>query len=162
MDVNFYGVCRVTQAVIPQMRAARAGRIISVTSIGGLIGQPFNDAYCAAKFAVEGLMESLAPVLRRFGIHVSLIEPGPIHTEFVANVDPSVQALNQRVGPDDEYRPLIDAYRRATQEVFASFGPPVASGFAACPRADQAQVRRAELLPRYPPLCAGSVRTQRN
>src|SRR5213080_757154 len=48
MDINFFGVWRVTRAVLPAMRTARSGRIISVTSIGGLIGQPFNDAYCAA------------------------------------------------------------------------------------------------------------------
>lgn len=62
MDVNFFGVWRMTRAVLPVMRAARSGRIIRVWSIGGLIGQPFNDAYCAAKFAVEGMMDSLAPV----------------------------------------------------------------------------------------------------
>jgi NAD(P)-dependent dehydrogenase (short-subunit alcohol dehydrogenase family) len=76
MEVNFFGVWRLTQAVFPTMRDAHAGRIITVTSIGGIIGQPFNDAYCAAKFAVEGFMESLAPVARRLGIAISLIEPG--------------------------------------------------------------------------------------
>ena len=60
MDVNFFGVWRLTQAVLPSMRRAGSGHIISVTSIGGLLGQPFNDAYCALKFAVEGFMESLA------------------------------------------------------------------------------------------------------
>jgi NAD(P)-dependent dehydrogenase (short-subunit alcohol dehydrogenase family) len=62
METNFFGVWRVTQAVFPLMRTARSGRILTVTSLGGLIGQPFNDAYCAAKFAVEGFMESLAPL----------------------------------------------------------------------------------------------------
>jgi NAD(P)-dependent dehydrogenase (short-subunit alcohol dehydrogenase family) len=50
-----------------------------------LIGQPFNDAYCAAKFAVEGMMESLAPVAQELGIQISIIEPGPVNTEFVSN-----------------------------------------------------------------------------
>src|SRR5947208_15214972 len=86
MDINFFGVWRVTRAVLPAMRTARSGRIITNTSIGGLIGQPFNDAYCAAKFAVEGLMESLAPVARRVGVWISLIEPGPVNTGFVASV----------------------------------------------------------------------------
>ena len=67
MDINFLGVWRMTQAVFPAMRERRAGRIITVTSIGGVIGQPFNDAYCAAKFAAEGLMESLAPTARKLG-----------------------------------------------------------------------------------------------
>jgi len=59
MDTNFFGVWRLVQAVFPAMRVVGTGRIITVTSVGGLIGQPFNDAYCAAKFAVEGFMESL-------------------------------------------------------------------------------------------------------
>uniref|UniRef100_UPI00286D3E76 SDR family oxidoreductase n=1 Tax=Phenylobacterium sp. TaxID=1871053 RepID=UPI00286D3E76 len=86
MGVNFYGVWRMTKAVYPHMRERGQGRIISVTSVGGLIGQPFNDAYCAAKFAVEGMMEAMAPLARRLGVQVSLIEPGPINTEFVASV----------------------------------------------------------------------------
>ena len=61
MGINFFGVWYVTKAVFPHMRARGSGRIITVTSVGGLIGQPFNDAYCAAKFAVEGMMEAMAP-----------------------------------------------------------------------------------------------------
>lgn len=120
MDTNFYGVWRTTQAVLPTMRAARAGRIITVTSIGGLIGQPFNDAYCAAKFAVEGCMESLAPVAKRLGIHVSLIEPGPVNTEFVASVlkgmkpnEPDIAAV---------YNPMIESYFGATQQAYSANG----------------------------------------
>jgi len=121
MDVNFYGVWRVTSAVFPLMRAAGAGRIITNTSVGGLIGQPFNDAYCAAKFAVEGFMESLAPVARRLGVWVSLIEPGPVHTEFVA----SVREKRERIGEPESaavYAPMRDAYLAATTQVFAALG----------------------------------------
>jgi NAD(P)-dependent dehydrogenase (short-subunit alcohol dehydrogenase family) len=85
-DVNFFGVVRVTRACLPALRASR-GRLVTVTSVGGVIGQPFNDAYCAAKFAVEGLLESLAPVLRGAGVRVSVVEPGFVHTQFVANLD---------------------------------------------------------------------------
>jgi NAD(P)-dependent dehydrogenase (short-subunit alcohol dehydrogenase family) len=121
MDVNFYGVWRVTSAVFPLMRAARAGRIITNTSVGGLIGQPFNDAYCAAKFAVEGFMESLAPVARRLGVWVSLIEPGPVHTEFVT----AVREKRARIGEPEGaavYAPMRDAYLTATTQVFAALG----------------------------------------
>jgi NAD(P)-dependent dehydrogenase (short-subunit alcohol dehydrogenase family) len=120
MDVNFYGVYRATRAVLPSMRAARSGRIISVTSIGGLIGQPFNDAYCAAKFAVEGMMESLASVMNRLGVHVSLIEPGPVLTEFVASTRKRAEATP--VLPDEAYRPLMEAYLAGTEKVFATVG----------------------------------------
>lgn len=120
IDINFYGVWRTTQAVFPAMRAAESGRIITVSSVGGLVGQPFNDAYCAAKFAVEGFMESLAPVARRLGIRISLIEPGPVNTEFVSSVlegarepEPGIQAA---------YGPMMETYFGATQQAFASSG----------------------------------------
>jgi len=85
MEVNFFGVVRVTKACLPSLRASR-GRLITITSVGGIVGQPFNDAYCAAKFAVEGMMESLAPVARGAGVKVSVVEPGFVKTEFVANL----------------------------------------------------------------------------
>jgi len=120
MDVNFFGVWRVTQAVFPLMRAARSGRIVTVTSVGGLIGQPFNDAYCAAKFAVEGFMESLVPVARRVGVDIVLIEPGPVNTNFVASVlaqlpesSPELQVI---------YNPMVQAYMGGSQERFAMIG----------------------------------------
>lgn len=118
MDVNFYGVWRVTEAVFPHMRRAGAGRIITNTSIGGLIGQPFNDAYCAAKFAVEGFMESLAPVASRLGIHISIVEPGPVNTEFVATVR---EKLGQ-VEPTEAsaaYASMRESYLAASSQVFA-------------------------------------------
>jgi len=120
MDVNFFGVWRVTRAVLPAMRGARSGRILTVTSVGGLIGQPFNDAYCAAKFAVEGCMESLAPVLKRLGIHVSLVEPGPVNTEFVAAVRAS--AAGRAELANEAYQALLSAYLAGTAEAFASVG----------------------------------------
>jgi NAD(P)-dependent dehydrogenase (short-subunit alcohol dehydrogenase family) len=120
IETNFFGVWRVTRAVLPSMRAARSGRIISVTSIGGLIGQPFNDAYCAAKFAVEGMMESLAPVVRRLGIYVSIVEPGPVKTEFTATVQ---RDLGTSPRPEiDAYRPLLQAYLDATAHAYAGAG----------------------------------------
>jgi NAD(P)-dependent dehydrogenase (short-subunit alcohol dehydrogenase family) len=116
MEVNFFGVWRMTQAVLPHMRERRSGRILTVTSLGGLIGQPFNDAYCASKFAVEGFMESLAPVARALGLHVSLIEPGPVHTEFVNTVMASSHGLNRDVAV---YGPLAGAYRSTARALLS-------------------------------------------
>ncbi|MDE0364530.1 MAG: SDR family oxidoreductase [Gammaproteobacteria bacterium] len=82
MAVNFFGVVRATKAVLPRMREAGSGRLIAVSSLGGLLGQPFQDAYCASKFALEGLYESLRPLAAQFGVHVSLVEPGPVDTGF--------------------------------------------------------------------------------
>jgi NAD(P)-dependent dehydrogenase (short-subunit alcohol dehydrogenase family) len=82
MEVNFFGVATLTAAALPVMRDQGEGRIIAVSSIAGAIGQPFNDAYCAAKFAVEGLYEALHPVAASFGVHISLVEPGPVAGAF--------------------------------------------------------------------------------
>ena len=71
MDVNFMGVVRCTKAVIPHMRKQRSGHVISISSVGGLVGQPFNEIYCGAKFAVEGYMEAMASYITpNFGIRV--------------------------------------------------------------------------------------------
>ena len=103
MQVNFFGVVRVTKAVLPSMRAAGSGRIITVTSLNGVVALPFSDAYNASKFAVEGLMEGLSPVLREFGVHVSVLEPGPVRTAFFANVG----GRSGSVDSDDPYAELV-------------------------------------------------------
>ena len=93
MGVNFTGVVRCTKAVLPHMRERRTGHIINITSVGGRVGQPFNELYCAAKFAVEGYTESLASYVQpAFNIKFSMIKPGGIATEFVSNVMGMVQA----------------------------------------------------------------------
>ncbi|AUH70873.1 SDR family oxidoreductase [Legionella sainthelensi] len=86
MDVNFYGVVRLTKAVLPSMRQMQNGHIITISSLGGLIAVPFSEIYCAAKFAVEGMMEALAPIANTLGIHISLIEPGPVTTAFAGKL----------------------------------------------------------------------------
>ena len=119
MEVNFFGVVAATKAAMPHLRASR-GRVISVTSVGGVVGQPFNEAYCAAKFAVEGFMESLAPVAATVGVQVMVIEPGPVGTEFVNNVGVDVDKLFAEAGP---YEPAMQAYLR---HILAEFADPVA------------------------------------
>ncbi|MFD0267295.1 SDR family NAD(P)-dependent oxidoreductase [Streptomyces sp. NPDC127106] len=91
MEVNFFGVLNVSKAALPHLRAT-GGRLVTVTSVGGVVGQPFNEAYCAAKFAVEGYMESLAPVARTLGVTVSVVEPGAVATEFVNNIGIDIEA----------------------------------------------------------------------
>jgi len=90
------------------MRAAGTGRIITVTSLNGVVALPFSDAYNAAKFAVEGLMESLATVMREFGVYISVLEPGPVQTAFFANVGGHVD----NIGDDDPYGELINRFNR--------------------------------------------------
>jgi NAD(P)-dependent dehydrogenase (short-subunit alcohol dehydrogenase family) len=81
-DVNVFGLARLIQLVLPAMRAQGSGRIINVSSIGGKFYEPLGGWYHATKFAVEGLSDSLRLELKPFGIHVVLIEPGPIRTEW--------------------------------------------------------------------------------
>ena len=109
MDVNFMSVVRTCKAVIPLMRKARSGHIINITSVGGLVGQPFNEVYCASKFAIEGYTEALATYVQpNFNIKFSLIEPGGIKSEF-ANT--AMKQVSQTGGMlDDEYLPIIKRY----------------------------------------------------
>lgn len=80
IDTNFLGAVRMTLAVLPQMRARRQGKIINISSIGGLLSLPYNSAYAASKYALEGYSESLRYELLPFGVYVSLVEPGGVQT----------------------------------------------------------------------------------
>ena len=81
-DVNVFGLIACVQAVAPHFRANRAGVLINVSSIGGLLTVPAYGVYNASKFAVEGLSEGLWYELGTFGVRVKLIEPGAIRTDF--------------------------------------------------------------------------------
>ena len=115
METNYFSVVAMTKAAMPHLRAS-GGRVISVSSVGGAVGQPFNEAYCAAKFAVEGFLESLAPVAAAVGVRVSIVEPGPVTTEFVNNVGVDISAMFAAAGP---YLPAMQAY---LDRVIAQFG----------------------------------------
>src|SRR5712692_8151218 len=81
-ETNFFGVVRVTQAVLPEMRARRSGRIINVSSVAGKLALPLFGAYSGSKFALEGMTDALRLEVYPFGIGVVLIEPGYIPTNF--------------------------------------------------------------------------------
>ena len=81
-DTNVLGLLEVTKAVLPQMRARRAGSIINISSIGGQITFPLGTLYHGTKFAVEGLSEALHYELEPLGIRVRIVEPGMIKTDF--------------------------------------------------------------------------------
>ena len=116
MEVNFFGVLNLTRAALPHLRAT-GGRVITVSSVGGVIGQPFNEAYCAAKFAVEGFMEALAPVAGAAGVRVTLVEPGAVASEFVNNVGVDAEAMVTAAGV---YGPAMTAYLQRTSGAFAN------------------------------------------
>ena len=81
-DVNLFGAVAVMQATLPSMRARRAGHIVNITSMGGLTTWPGIGVYCASKFALEGLSETLAKELAPLGIRLTIVEPGGFRTDF--------------------------------------------------------------------------------
>jgi len=146
-DVNYMGVIRCTKAVIAHMREKRSGHIINVTSVGGLVGQPFNEFYCGAKFAVEGYTEALASYVQpRFNIKFSCVEPGGIATEFATSAFSQFQQGGGMV--DDEYKPILEQYiagarARAEQGDSAVFQTPgqVAQVIVDCANSPEPPVR---------------------
>jgi len=107
LEVNFFGVVGVSRAVMPLLRASH-GRLVTIGSVHGVIGQPFNEAYCAAKFAVEGFLESLAPVAEAHGVTVSIVVPGFVpDTSFGVFPDINRSTIMAASGP---YAPTFAAY----------------------------------------------------
>jgi Short-chain dehydrogenases of various substrate specificities len=87
MDVNFMGMVRLVSLVVPIMRQQQHGHIICISSIGGLMGLPYQGMYSASKFAIEGYCQSLRLEVRQFGINVTVINPGDFSTGFTAQRD---------------------------------------------------------------------------
>ncbi|WP_345816171.1 oxidoreductase [Paraburkholderia sp. PREW-6R] len=96
-EVNFFGVANTIKAVLPVMREQRAGHIVNITSVGGLVGNPGSGYYAATKFAVEGLSEALAAETAELGIKVTAVEPGPFRTDWAG------RSLKQTRTPIDAY-----------------------------------------------------------
>ena len=85
MGTNVMGAVNTIQAVLPSMRRQGSGMILNISSIGGLMGLPFQGFYSASKYAIEGLSEALRMELKQFNIKVVVIEPGDFATNFTAN-----------------------------------------------------------------------------
>ncbi|KAL2765014.1 17-beta-hydroxysteroid dehydrogenase type 1 isoform 1 [Daubentonia madagascariensis] len=116
LDVNVAGTVRTLQAFLPDMKRRRSGRVLVTGSMGGLMGLPFNAVYCASKFALEGLCESLAVLLPPFGVHVSLIECGPVRTAFQEKLEGGPGGALD--GADAQTRRLFSLYQRHCERVF--------------------------------------------
>jgi len=84
LEANFLGAVRMTQAILPKLRLRGGGKLIFLSSLGGLSALPFNSAYSASKFALEGFAESLRYELLPHNIFVSLIEPGQVKTDTLS------------------------------------------------------------------------------
>ncbi len=106
-ETNVFGLVRVTQQFAPAMRRRGAGRIVNVSSVVGRMVLPFQGAYCATKHAVEGLTDALRMELAPFGVHVTLVEPGPIKTQFAAT---SAGSAARYAGPESPYAAAVSRY----------------------------------------------------
>lgn len=106
LEVNLIGTHELTRRLIPAMRSNRRGRIVQCSSVLGLVSGPFRGAYVASKFALEGLSDAMRLELAGTGIHVSLIEPGPIRTRFI---ETALAAFKAAI--DIDASPHRDAYR---------------------------------------------------
>jgi NAD(P)-dependent dehydrogenase (short-subunit alcohol dehydrogenase family) len=102
MDVMFFAPVTLVQAVLPGMRERRSGSIVQVSSMGGQVSMPGFGAYCAAKFALEGVSEALAAEVAPHGIRVMIVEPGAFATSFGAGraqLSPDSGRYDETVGP---------------------------------------------------------------
>lgn len=108
-EANFFGAARMIRAFLPDMISRRAGRIINISSVLGRMGTPFNGAYVASKYALEGLSESLRAEVKPFGVHVCLVQPGLFATDFQKNQLRAARADD----PSLAYAPYVERYDRS-------------------------------------------------
>jgi NAD(P)-dependent dehydrogenase (short-subunit alcohol dehydrogenase family) len=109
IETNLFGPINVTRAVLPVMRAKRSGLIVTISSTAGISGQAFVSAYAAAKFGIEGWMESLTPEVAPFGIRTMLVEPGFFRTELLTEESTKYP------------EPSIDDYAETTRQTVAAW-----------------------------------------
>jgi NAD(P)-dependent dehydrogenase (short-subunit alcohol dehydrogenase family) len=109
IETLLFGPMNVTRAALPQMRKQRSGLVITISSTAGISGQMFCTAYAAAKFGIEGWMESLTPEIAPFGLRTMLVEPGFFRTELLTN-DSTTYA-----------EPHIDDYAETTRQTITAW-----------------------------------------
>ena len=115
-ETNLFGLIRVTQVVLPIMRKQKSGTVVNVSSGAGLFGYPSGSAYVSTKFAIEGLSESISYELDQFGIHMVLIEPGFIKTNFVNAMTTAKKAQD----PNSPYSQMMQSVQTNSSEMAKS------------------------------------------
>jgi NAD(P)-dependent dehydrogenase (short-subunit alcohol dehydrogenase family) len=134
-QTNFWGVVRVVNAALPRLRAQGGGHVVVMSSIGGILGIPYQAFYSASKFALEGYAESLAYEVAPFNVHVTLVEPGNFKTDFTAarmkvaptSDDPYQAACEKAIAvmERDEIKGANPAdVARAVEKILKSANPP--------------------------------------
>src|SRR2546421_549155 len=137
-DTNFFGIVRMTRAVLPHMRRQGSGRIVNISSVLGFLPAPYMALYAATKHAIEGYSESLDHELRTRGIRVSVVEPASTNTEFGATRLPPAAPL-------DAYRGARGGVAKRMREMLATGDRPafVAEAVLKAPPATHPKVRYA-------------------
>ncbi|KAG9483144.1 retinol dehydrogenase 8-like [Eleutherodactylus coqui] len=122
MDTNFFGLVRLLKEILPDMKRRKDGHIVIISSVMGIQGILFNDVYSASKFAVEGFCESLAIQALKFKLQLSLIEPGPVITEFERKVFEDGMKMDPSGVDDETANMFTDIYLKNYKSVFQSLG----------------------------------------
>ena len=119
-DVNVFGLARLTQLVLPHMRAQRDGYIVNISSMGGKIWEPLGGWYHAAKFAVEGLSDCLRAEVAEFGIKVVVVEPGSITSEWATISADNLEAISADTPYRDQAKLIARGLRKSETSFLAS------------------------------------------
>ncbi len=125
LEVNLTGQLAVTQAMLPMLRE-NGGRIVNITSVGGLVATPFMAPYCASKFALEAVSDSLRGELKPWGVEVIAVEPGSVATEIWGRGIANAKAARERMPAEAEslYGEALEAMIRVSGEMAARGIPP--------------------------------------
>ncbi|XP_040202325.1 retinol dehydrogenase 8 [Rana temporaria] len=121
-ETNFFGVVYLVRELLPSMKKRGSGHIVVISSVLGLQGIVFNDVYAASKFAIEGFCESLAVQLLKFNIFISMIEPGPVNTEFEMKLMEEVSKSDFPGADAETIRYFKEVYVPAAHEIFIALG----------------------------------------
>ncbi|CAN9505587.1 unnamed protein product [Ophioblennius macclurei] len=121
-DTNFFGLVRLVKEVLPDMKQRQSGHIVVMSSVMGIQGLLFNDVYSASKFAVEGFCESLAVQAMKFNIKTTLVEPGPVVTEFERKVYELAETMDLSGTDEETARIFRELYLPYSKKVFSSLG----------------------------------------
>ncbi|KAJ8033780.1 Retinol dehydrogenase 8 [Holothuria leucospilota] len=130
-QTNVFGTARITQEVLPDMKKRKSGQIIFISSVAGVKPFPFMDFYIASKFAIEGLVGNLAPLLHHFNIRISYkstylpysvtsVQPGPVKTPFATNISDNKQGSFVPTSETDETEALIAPFMKTFGQEFMS------------------------------------------
>ncbi|XP_051245280.1 retinol dehydrogenase 8 [Dicentrarchus labrax] len=121
-DTNFFGLARLVKELLPDMKRRQSGHIVVMSSVLGIQGLLFNDVYSASKFAVEGFCESLAVQAMKFNIKTTLVEPGPVVTEFERKVYEDIEKMDLSGTDEETAKILREIYLPYSKKIFASLG----------------------------------------